>query len=175
VTSELPRGDARTLRETFAGLEPVSTDAMIGSWRGTGIVTGHPMSGVLEAAGWYGKRFVDPETVHPLLFWTASRRAVFAVDPARLPLGWPLPPGPIVWAGLRLGRPWFAARRPTARLRRVEMMGVVSSAMVYDDRPIVDGFRRLDDDRVMGMMDRRGDREPLFFVLDRDEAAPQLR
>ena len=39
------------------------------------------MDGLLEASGWWGKQFVDSETVHPLLFPTGDRRALWAVNP----------------------------------------------------------------------------------------------
>ena len=40
--------------------------------------------------------------------------------------------------------------------------------MIYDDQPIVDVFRRIDDDTLLGVMDLRGMPEPFFFVLERD-------
>lgn len=46
--------------------------------------------------------------------------------------------------------------------------GVVSAAMVYDHLPIVDAFRAEDDDTVLGLMDRRGDRVPFLFRLHRE-------
>jgi hypothetical protein len=40
--------------------------------------------------------------------------------------------------------------------------------MVYDALPIIDVFRRVTADRVLGLMDLRGLAEPFFFLLDRD-------
>ena len=40
--------------DTLASLEP---EFMIGRWRGVALPTGHPLDGVLEALGWYGKAF----------------------------------------------------------------------------------------------------------------------
>ena len=51
----------------FDAAAPVSIDEMIGEWRGAGLHTAHPMDGLLERYGWYGKVFIDAETVHPLL------------------------------------------------------------------------------------------------------------
>ena len=45
--------------------------------------------------------------------------------------------------------------------------GVVTATMVYDRHPIFDHFRRIADDRVLGVMDRKGDEAPLFFFLRR--------
>jgi hypothetical protein len=48
----------------FDGAEPIEPDFMIGTWRGAELPTGHPLDGLLAASGWWGKQFVDPETVH---------------------------------------------------------------------------------------------------------------
>lgn len=55
----------------------------------------------------------------------------------------------------------------TASLRMVEYRGVVSATMVYDKHPIFDAFRRVDEDTVLGAMDRKGDAAPLMFELRR--------
>ena len=54
---------------------------MIGTWHGAELPTGHPLDGLLEASGWWGKQFVDGETVYPLLFTNGDRRALWAVNP----------------------------------------------------------------------------------------------
>jgi hypothetical protein len=36
----------------FDALLGVTTEAMIGRWRGTGLPTGHPLDGVLELLAW---------------------------------------------------------------------------------------------------------------------------
>ena len=59
---------------------------MVGRWRGSGLPTGSPLDGLLESYGWYGKEFVDAETVHPLLFRDRAGRPR-PVDPALLPVG----------------------------------------------------------------------------------------
>jgi hypothetical protein len=45
----------------FDSLAPVETPTLIGSWRGRGVETGHPIDGLLELFGWHGKRFSGPE------------------------------------------------------------------------------------------------------------------
>ena len=52
----------------FDSLPTVALGEMIGRWRGSGLHTGSPLDGLLEAYGWYGKEFIGVETVHPLLF-----------------------------------------------------------------------------------------------------------
>lgn len=170
-TADLTPTSPEAALERWQSLEPVSIEFMIGRWRGEEIATGHPMNGLMSVLGWYGKAFIDAETVHPLLFWDRRRKGVFAVHPARLPMNLRVPKTAALRAAVVLGRPWLLTEVPTARLRLVEMHGATTAAMVYDDRPIVDGFRQIDDHTVMGIMDRRGDATPLFFVLHRDDAS----
>jgi hypothetical protein len=65
-------------------------------------------------------------------------------------------------------RPVLATRRPTARVRRVEHRGVVTAALVYDRLPVVDAFRQVTADVLLGLMDARGLDAPFAFVLERD-------
>ena len=41
--------------------------------------------------------------------------------------------------------------------------------MIYDRQPIVDHFRRIENDRVLGLMEMRGMERPYFFLLARDK------
>ena len=41
--------------------------------------------------------------------------------------------------------------------------------MIYDRQPIVDHFRKVDSDRVLGLMEMRGMERPFFFLLTRDQ------
>jgi hypothetical protein len=61
----------------------------------------------------------------------------------------------------------LATRRSRARLRMLQFRGRVTAAMVYDDVPIQDVFRRIDEDTVLGLMDCKGMERPFFFVLRR--------
>jgi hypothetical protein len=65
-------------------------------------------------------------------------------------------------------RPLMYTDKPKARLRTVEHRGVVTAAMIYDALPIIDVFRRVDDDTMLGLMDLRGLPQPFFFLLRRD-------
>ena len=156
--------------DLFDSLAPVTIDEILGRWHGSEVPTGHPLDGLLDVSGWYGKEFIDADTVHPLLFGTPGD--LYAVNPKLMPLGalnrlgdrFPrkLPPG---------GRSAFRAartRKPRARLRVVEFRGTSSTAMVYDDLPIIDHFRRLGPDALLGAMDLRGSDRPYFFLLERD-------
>jgi len=158
----------------FDGLPAVAAEEMLGRWRGSGLPTGSPLDGLLEAYGWYGKEFVDDETVHPLLFHDRSG-APRPLDPGLLPMSllrdyagfaqfWPLR------AAFTHLRPLLYTDKPRARLREVTHRGVVTAAMVYDALPIIDVFRRVDDDVRLGAMDMRGLPSPFLFVLRRDAA-----
>lgn len=154
--------------DVFDALDTVPAEFMIGTWRGAEFPTGHPMDGLLTATGWYGKQFVDTETVHPLLFFTSDRRAAFPVDPALTPVGLRLPTNRSYHRLVAAARPLIGTSKPTARLRATEYRGRLSATMIYDAKPINDVFGKVDDDTVLGVMDRRADR-PFFFVLRRDD------
>jgi hypothetical protein len=49
---------------------------MIGSWRGKGVETGHPIDGLLKRFGWHGKRFTGPDGAHPLIFKQTKGRVL---------------------------------------------------------------------------------------------------
>jgi hypothetical protein len=170
--------DALALFDDAPAVEP---EFMIGTWRGAEMPTGHPLDGLLAASGWWGKQFVDEETVHPLLFPTTDGTALWALDPA------------LAFGGLgvitRIGtsttrlltrrnvtkpiqalRPVLRARAPKARLRTTRYRGVDTATMLYDQLPVNDVFRRLGRDTVLGAMDLRGSGPPYFFMLRRDES-----
>ncbi|MEV0542475.1 DUF4334 domain-containing protein [Nocardia salmonicida] len=155
----------------FDSLPPVPASQLSGRWHGRELATGHPMDGLLVASGWYGKQFDGIDSVHPLLFRDRTGD-IFAVDPQKVPLGLVgKVPTSIVDRGrglLGLLKPALRARDYRARLRSVEHRGVVTTAMVYDHRAIIDVFRRVDDNTVLGLMDYRDFPEPYFFVLARE-------
>jgi hypothetical protein len=158
----------------FDSLPAVSTADVLGRWRGSGLPTGSPLDGLLEAYGWYGKEFLGAESVHPLLFGTRSGPR--PIDPALIPLSVlrdrpGLAHSTLARAAFSVVRPILRTRRPKARLRAIEHRGVVTAAMVYDAVPIIDVFRRMSADRVLGLMDMRGLTAPFFFLLQRDTGA----
>lgn len=152
----------------FDRLKPVAIRALMGRWRGVGLATGHPLDGVLEACGWYGKRFDGADAAFPLLFGAGG---AVAIDPARLPLRL----APSLWRHARPLLPWafralrpaLATRRPSARLRLVVTRGKLGAAMIYDTQPVIDAFRQVEPGCLLGMMDCRWFDAPLFFVLRR--------
>lgn len=155
----------------FDDCPPVRVEELFGRWRGSGLCTGHPLDGLLESYGWYGKRFDTAEVVHPLVF--RGRSGLFSVNPAFVPVGLATRAGRLLRARAtsRLGRAVLRAARtsgPGARLRMVEYRGVPTATMIYDALPINDHFRAVDQDSLIGVMDLRGMRQPFFFVLRRE-------
>lgn len=162
--------------EIYDAAPAVEPGFMIGTWHGAEVPTGHPMDGLLEASGWWGKQFVDAETVHPLLFPDLSGEKLWPLNPVlafsgaglatKIPMLHRLPAAKPI-AALR---PLLRARSAKARLRTTRYRGVDTATMVYDQLPINDVFRKLSDDAVLGAMDLRGESQPYFFVLRRDDS-----
>jgi hypothetical protein len=157
----------------FDSLPTVGPDEILGRWRGSGLPTGSPLDGLLEAYGWYGKEFLGAESVHPLLF--RSRSGPRPVDPGWIPLALLRDHAGLARTRfLRTAfggvRPLLHTHRPKARLRTVQHRGVATAAMIYDALPIIDVFRRVSDDVLLGAMDMRGLPAPFLFVLTRDDA-----
>lgn len=165
----MAQADAKAL---FVSLPPVDVVEITGEWRGRGIATGHPLDRLLQVSGWVGKRFDGPEDVHPLLH--NSIAGDITLNPGLMPLtlmqalnmgNWPL-----MQQAFFLICPLFCTLKPRARLRMVDYEGVSSAAMIYDQKPITDHFRRIDDTQLMGLMDLRGDTAPFFFLLEKGAA-----
>lgn len=158
--------------EFFDSLAAVTVDEITtGRWRGEEVGTGHPWDGMLVETGWYGKQFDSADAVQPLLF-QAPDGEIFPVDPRRVPL---FLAGKVsvtalspVRRSLGVLRPMLRTATPKARLRNLEFRGKSGAAMIYDHLPIIDVFRRVDADTLLGVMDMRGLDEPYFFVLYRD-------
>jgi hypothetical protein len=163
------KADAAAALARFDGLEGVAVEAMLGRWRGASLPTGHPLDGLLEALGWWGKAFETPDRVHPLLFCTGSGTPV-PLEPSLMPVGLALRmPGLANSAAMRrafqTALPVLRTARPAARLEQRTFRGKASASMVYRRLPITDHFRRIDDDRVLGLMVLRRPDEPHFYFL----------
>lgn len=148
--------DTHTACRLFDGLEAVGLEELLGTWKGRELRTGHPLDGVLKKLRWYGKAFHDAENVDPLLFELPGGE-ITAIDPAP------------VYDKRKL----LKAAGGKARMRNVECRGKVSAAMVYDNLPIIDHFRKAGDGVLLGMMDKKGDKLPYFFILEKTETVPK--
>ncbi len=180
VLTTVPTTTAEALAffDAAAAVEP---DFMIGTWHGAELPTAHPMDGLLAASGWWGKRFVDAETVHPLLFPKDGGTALWALNPVLAFAGLGLATKVPMVRNLSLVqpisslRPALRTRKPKARLRTTRYRGVDTATMIYDNLPIHDVFRKVPDtavDTVIGAMDYRGGKRPYFFLLQRDDSLP---
>lgn len=153
----------------FDHLDEIDCEFMHGQWKGLEVFTDHPMNGVLDHANWYGKLFVDNETVFPLVLFNPKRTALFSIDPKWLPLSLDFNllkrNSPYLVGALRL----LKTDKSKARLRMTEFRGKSSATMIYDEKPIHDVFRRIDQDTVLGWMDLKDQSQPYFFILIRDD------
>ncbi|MEL6353966.1 MAG: DUF4334 domain-containing protein [Cyanobacteria bacterium J06627_28] len=155
----------------FDTLAPVDLDFMMGRWRGGAIATDHPMDGLLEVANWYGKEFVSPECVHPLLF-PDGKGDTYKVAPnaqlMKMALRLPLLKSDSLSPFFSVSLPLFKTDKSQARLRMMSHRGQVSATMIYDHLPIHDVFKKVDDNSVLGLMDYKETPEPFFFTLKRE-------
>lgn len=148
----------------FDQLQPITLDEMLGSWKGKEAPSHHPMDGLLTKFRWYGKKFISPEEVHPLVF-EKQNGDLFYVNPSRLlqqpEQGTPLPEPEQLQAA--------ETQESKARMRMVEYRGKLSAAMIYDQLPIIDIFRKVDDHTLFCVMDFKGPMHNLgfFFLLER--------
>ena len=167
--------------EFYDQLEPVSNKEMLGRWRGKEAPSGHPMDGILTICSWYGKEFIDEETVHPLVF-KERRGKLFFLNPDRVFKYYDIVlKSKLLNKVINSKKPMnrhqydcilkrFKTKRSKARLRQVEYRGKVSAAMVYDSLPIIDAFRKIDEHTLLGVMDMKGNFNDLgyFFILKRN-------
>lgn len=129
--------DVGAVLALYDDLPPVAEGEMLGDWDGRVIATGHPGERHLGGLRWAGKRFTSRGDVDPMM--------CLDDDGERQP-------SPV------LG---------DASLRMVEYRGVSTATMVYDNQPIFDHFRKVDENTVVGAMDRKGEDAPLVFLLRR--------
>lgn len=155
----------------FDELPALTVEQMLGRWRGSGVATGHPLDGLLEAARWRGKRFRGADEVDPLVM--DGPTGTFALNPRFAPMSLATQVAsalrfPPVRRGFLAVLPLLRTARPAARLRMVEYRGVMTASMVYDALPVIDHFRLVDEDTVVGAMDMRGWDRPFMFALHRE-------
>ena len=171
IQTVIQQGKATTdeALKLFDELDTIGLDFMMGRWKGSGFDTNHPLDGLLETIGWYGKEFIDLDNVHPLLF--SDGNEIFKVDPnptiTNLGLKFPLPQNQSMKPVYSTMSKLLKTEESKARVRMMEYRNQVSATMIYDYLPIHDTFRKIDDNRVLGLMDWKGIPEPFFFLLDR--------
>ncbi|GIF02042.1 DUF4334 domain-containing protein [Paractinoplanes rishiriensis] len=130
------------LDEWWAALEPVRTDELVGTWAGSEFVSGHRFEGRLAAMRWYGKTFTSQAEVVPLLCRDAQGELYANTE----------------------------AAKGGASLWMVEFRGESTATMVYDGQPVLDHFKWVDADTLLGVMNGKGvldDGRHYYFVLRR--------
>lgn len=169
----------------FDSLETVNKQFMIGKWRGSECKTGHIMDGMLSIAPWYGKLFISSEAVHPLVF-TDREGKKYCVDPRKvfriinntvtmkLLAGLTRKLNPVRKFDshkLDLVFKSFKTYRPKARLREIKYRGKITAAMIYDELAIIDIFKKIDNDTIIGVMDIKGryGTKGYFFIMNREK------
>lgn len=125
------------LHALYDALPAIDCEFMLGDWRGGCFNTGHRGEKMLAKLGWGGKRFTGLNDVNPIMSLD---------DDGNLQVNDVM---------------------GTASLRRVEYRGHVTATMAYDQHPIFDHFKKINDDQVLGVMDSKGDDFPLYFYLKR--------
>lgn len=126
----------------FDQLKPIEPPFLIGEWNGGDFDTGHPVTQALKELNWVGKTFRTEEDVDPMMVRGEG--------------------------GKRTSIESYAGR---ARIREVKFRGKVSAAMVYDERPVIDHFRYVDENTLAAMMDVKGGLPGYHFHLTRCRAA----
>jgi uncharacterized protein DUF4334/GXWXG protein len=134
--------DPVELDALWAVLAPVRAEEVLGRWRGAGFATGHPSYALLVASRWYGKYFDALDDVKPLVC-RAEDGSLFA----------------------------NTALAGGASLWNVEFRGEVTATMVYDTVPVLDHFKRVDEDTLLGVMNGKSpvlhNGHHFYFLLER--------
>ena len=169
ITARQEKTNTDEALKLFDDLGTVDVDFMMGRWKGKGFHTNHPMDGLLETIGWYGKEFVSADCVHPLLFSDGNN--IFKVDsnPIAMNLGLSItiPKNDALKPFYSSMSKILKTEKSKARVRMMEYRGKISATMIYDYLPINDIFRKVDENIVLGLMDFKGMEKPFFFVLNR--------
>jgi len=157
----------------FDAFDPVDCLTLTGRWQGYGFPTGHPLDGLLEATGWYGKEFITAEEVHPLLF-TDSSGKTYKISPSpwmlQTALQIPIPKADALKPLFSFGSLPFRTEHSQARLRMMAHRSSVTASMIYDRLPVHDIFKQIDADTLLGWMDCKGFTASFFFVLVRESS-----
>jgi hypothetical protein len=74
-----------------------------------------------------------------------------------------------VRAAFAAGRPLSTPTIPLPGCESKNFAGSEAQPWIYGRQPIVDHFRKIDDHRVLGLMEMRGMERPFFFLLIREQ------
>ncbi|MEQ6901127.1 DUF4334 domain-containing protein [Nocardioides sp. YIM 152588] len=138
--------DPAEVEALWADLPTVAVADILGPWRGGDFACGHPASGLLTRLGWHGKNFDDPMAAQPLVCRGADGALYSNTD---------------------------AAAGGEASLWDIAFRGEVTATMVYDRMPVLDHFKAVDGDTLLGVMNGKlaayfGVPDLYWFWLERD-------
>ncbi|TIC88707.1 DUF4334 domain-containing protein [Nocardioides sp. GY 10113] len=129
--------DPAEVEALWGELPTVEVADILGPWRGGDFACGHPASRLLSKLAWHGKDFTDPMAAKPLICRGADGALQSNTD---------------------------AAGGGEASLWDVSFRGEVTATMVYDRMPVLDHFKSVDADTLIGVMN--GKLAPYFGVPD---------
>ncbi|HJQ05593.1 MAG TPA: DUF4334 domain-containing protein [Nocardioides sp.] len=138
--------DPGDLDELWAELDTATVEEILGPWRGGDFATGHVVSQLLEQTRWHGKRFDGPLDAKPLICRDEKGE---------------------LYSNLKGGAGGEAS------LWMVGFRGEVTATMVYDNQPVLDHFKKVDGDTLMGIMNGKlssafGIEDLYYFWLERE-------
>ncbi|MDP9822347.1 DUF4334 domain-containing protein [Nocardioides massiliensis] len=130
----------------WARCRTVGVEEVLGAWRGGDFAVGHPVSNLLTSARWHGKRFDSPTEAHPLICRDEHGE---------------------LYSEKTMGGGGYAS------LWEVGFRGEVTATMVYDRLPVLDQFKAVDDNALLGVMNGKleryfGSAELYWFWLERE-------
>ncbi|KAA6224029.1 DUF4334 domain-containing protein [Streptomyces albofaciens JCM 4342] len=134
--------DPAELDEVWAALDTVRPEDILGAWKGTRIKSGHRVEEMLGRIRWYGKTFHSTGRAEPLIC-RDEHGALYSN------------------AELAKGE---------ASLWMVEFRGEATATMVYDGQPVLDHFKRVDGDTLLGVMNGKNvldNGHHFYFILER--------
>ncbi|WP_424308586.1 DUF4334 domain-containing protein [Gordonia sp. (in: high G+C Gram-positive bacteria)] len=133
--------DPADLDAIWAALPVVRVDELMGSWRGGELPSGHPMDGQLAIVKWHGKTFNSWFDVKPMVCRDEAGE---------------------LYSNTEIGK-------GEASAWMVEFRGESTASMVYDGQPVIDHFKRVDEDTLMGIMNGKTslvrDRHFYFYLV----------
>ncbi|EOD47327.1 Transcription factor [Neofusicoccum parvum] len=133
--------DVRELSSLFDALEAVEPAELVGDWSGGDFDDGstHPCRSMMESIKWAGMLFKSTDDVAPVMSWTDD--------------------------GKRVENEYWGR----AQIREVKYRGIVSTCVIFDSYPIMDHFRRVSDNTLMGLLDAKEkvlkDAGPYYFWI----------
>lgn len=137
-------------------LGPIDPKFLIGDWTGGDLDTGHAAQRALRDLKWAGKCFHSNDDVDPIMVYDDQNNRVWNKDFGHAIVNSASPSHRIVKSA------------NAKKLREVKYRSVVSTAMIYDQFPIIDHFRYVDNDTVAGAMDtKQYGTEVHYFFLKR--------